>query len=97
MVSNLMISAKLATPGFLKTKVFWNKDLSCESNYIVDVVMWSKVGNYHFYEKSYHNLNFISIWPEKSIFLRSALGSSSIIWVWHEVWPWNFTPMSQKG
>ena len=45
MVSNLMISAKLATPGFLKTKLFWNKDLSCESNYIVDVAMWSKVGN----------------------------------------------------
>ena len=36
-----------------------------------------------FYERSYHKLNFIGIWPEKSIFLRGALGSSSIIYDWH--------------
>ena len=56
MVTILMISAKLAT---LKIKVFWNKGydvivsvrdvtnkvLSCDSNYIVDVVMWPKFGN----------------------------------------------------
>ena len=49
-----MIPAKLATPGLLKIKVFWNKGsdvitfikdatniiLSRSSNYIVDVVMW---------------------------------------------------------
>ena len=54
MVAVLMISAKLATLGLLKMKVFWsigydtisfvhdltNKILSCDSNYIVDVVMW---------------------------------------------------------
>ena len=54
-----MMSAKLATPGFLKIKVFWNKGydviisvhdftnniLSRDSNYIVDVVMWPKFGN----------------------------------------------------
>ena len=58
MVAILMISAKLATLGLLKVKVFWNKDcdlisfvhdvtnkiLSRESNYIVDVVMWPKLG-----------------------------------------------------
>ena len=54
-----MISAKMATPGLLKTTVFWNKGyevitsvddvsskiLSRNSNYIADVFMWSKFGN----------------------------------------------------
>ena len=54
------MSAKMATPGFLKmTTVFWNKDydliisvddvankiLSRDSNYIVDVFVWPKFGN----------------------------------------------------
>ena len=55
----LMMSAKLATLGYLKTKVFWNKGydimifvndvtskmLFLKSNYIVHVVMWPKFGN----------------------------------------------------
>ena len=59
MVTILMMSAKKATPGLLKIKVFWNegydviislhdvtnKILSCDLNYIVDVVMWPKFGN----------------------------------------------------
>ena len=59
MVTTLMISAKMATPGLLKIKVFWNKGydiiisvhgvtnkvLSCDSSYIVNVVMWTKFGN----------------------------------------------------
>ena len=54
-----MMSTKLATLGFLKIKVFWNKGddvmisvhdvtnkiLSRNSSYIVDVVMWPKFGN----------------------------------------------------
>ena len=54
-----MMSAKMATPGLLKIMVFWKKGygviitthevtdkiLSCDSNYIVDVVMWRKFGN----------------------------------------------------
>ena len=54
-----MMSAKMATPGFLKIKVLWNKDydliisahdvtnkiVSRDSNYIVDVVMWPNFGN----------------------------------------------------
>ena len=54
MVTILMISAKMATPGLLKIRVFWNvgydiiipvhdvtnKILLRDSNYIVDVVMW---------------------------------------------------------
>ena len=49
----------MVTLGFLKIKLFWNKDshiitsvsdvtkknLSRDSNYIVGVVMWSKFGN----------------------------------------------------
>ena len=75
------MSAKLTAPGLLKIKVLWNKgydviisvyDISKEillreSNYVVDVVMLLKFGNYNFYERSYHNLNFMRIWPEKSI------------------------------
>ena len=53
-----MMSAKLATLGLLKIKVFWNKSydaiifvydvtnniLSRDSNYIVGVVIWPKFG-----------------------------------------------------
>ena len=56
-VSTLVMPAKMATPGLLK--VFWKKGydviiyvhdatneiLSCDSNYIVNVVMWPKFGN----------------------------------------------------
>ena len=59
MVTILMMSAKMATLGLLKIKVFWNKgydviisvydiinkDSSRDSNYIVDAVMWPKFGN----------------------------------------------------
>ena len=33
----------------------------------------------------------------KTAFLRGHLGSSSIIWDWHLVKTWNFTPVWQKG
>ena len=60
MVPILMMSAKLATLGLLKIMVFWNKDYniiisvqdvinkisSFDSNYIVDVVLWPKFGNF---------------------------------------------------
>ena len=59
MVRILIMSAKMATPGLLKIKVFWNKGydviisvhdvtnkfLSHNSNYIKDVVMWPKFSN----------------------------------------------------
>ena len=59
MVAILMLSVKLATLGLLKIKVTWNKGydvivsvhgvtnktVSCDSNYIVDVVIWPKFGN----------------------------------------------------
>ena len=51
--------AKMASPGFLELTVFWNKGydviipvndvtkkiLSCDSNYIVDVLTSPKIGN----------------------------------------------------
>ena len=54
-----MMSAKMATPGFLEITVFWNKGYdviisvddvtnkisSRDSNYIVDVFMWLKFGS----------------------------------------------------
>ena len=60
-----MMSAKIATLGLLKVEVFWNKDydaiiyvydvinqiLPRESNYIVDAVMWLKIGNSSAYMK----------------------------------------------
>ena len=52
MVTILMMPAKMATPGLLKMKVFWNKGydvtnkiLSCDPNYIVDEAMRPKFGN----------------------------------------------------
>ena len=100
----------MAIPGLLKIVVFWNKGydviipvhnvtnkiLSRDSNYIVDVVMWPKFGNTILWEKLSY-LNFIGIWPEKLLFLRGGLGSSSIKWKRHKVQTWNFTPVWQKG
>ena len=54
-----MMSAKMATSGFLKTTTYWNKGydviipvcdvtnkiLSRDSNYIVDAVLWPKFDN----------------------------------------------------
>ena len=59
MVTILMISGEMAPLDHLKIDVFWNKDydviiyvhdvtnkvLSRDSNYIVDAVMWPKLGN----------------------------------------------------
>ena len=88
MVTILIISAKIATPVLLKIRVFCNngydviiyvhdltnKILSRDSNHIIDVIIWLKCGNcYHFYEKSYHNLNFIRIWPENCFFEEWSL------------------------
>ena len=59
MVTIFMMSAKIASSGLLKIRVFWNKGydviisvynatnkiLSLDSNYIIDVVMGPKFGN----------------------------------------------------
>ena len=87
------MSAKMATPGLVKITTFWNgydfiipvNDvnnivLSCDSNYNADVLMWPKFVREKLSERTYHDLNFIKIWPEKTLFLRGGLGSSSISW-----------------
>ena len=58
MVTILLILTKMATLGLLKIQVFWNtihskyyvhdvtnRILSRDSNYIVDVVIWTRFGN----------------------------------------------------
>ena len=85
MVTILMILAKMVTPALVKIQIFWNKGydviisvsdatskiLSRDSNYIIDVVMWPKFGYCSIsMRKSYHNLNFRRIWPEKTLFFE---------------------------
>ena len=62
MVTLLIMSVKMATLGLFKINVFWNKVydvitsvddvankiLSCDSNYITDLVTWSKFVNSFF-------------------------------------------------
>ena len=81
MVAILMMLAKMAILDLLKIEVFWNKGydfkiyvhdvinqiLLRESIHIVDVVMWP------------HNLSFIRIWTEKTLFFRGGLDWSSIV------------------
>ena len=43
---------------------------SCDQNLITLAFLWEK------------NLNFIRIWPEKTLYLTGGLGSSWIIWDW---------------
>ena len=82
----------MATPGLLKIKILWNKGdgvkisvyevtnkiLSRDSNHIVDVVMWPKLGNSSISMREV----IIKTWPEKLLFLSCDPGSSSIIWDW---------------
>ena len=81
MVTVLMMSLKMATPGLLKINVFWNTDydaiisghdvtekcLSRDSNYIVDVVMWSKFGHSSISVREVTTISFIRIWQKKGV------------------------------
>ena len=87
----------MATPGLLKITVFWNKGydviisvhdvtnkiLSRDSNYIVDVVMWPKFGNSSISMKDVIKTSILWGFDQKATFLRSGLGSGSMIWDWH--------------
>ena len=90
-VTILMMSAKMATPGLLKIKVFWNKGddiiiyvhdvtikiLSRNSKYIVDLVMWPKFGKSSISMREVIIISILEGFDQKS---RGVLGSSSIIW-----------------
>ena len=81
------MSAKLATLGFLKIMLFWNKGyhviisvhdvanktLLRDSNYIVGVIMWPKFGNSSIFMKEVLNLNFVRILPEMAIICGGLL------------------------
>ena len=87
MVEFLMMSAKLATLGLLKIKVFWNKGydviisvhdvtnkiLSRDSNYIVDVVMWPKFGNSSISMREVIIRSILQGFDQKKQFFRGAL------------------------
>ena len=91
------MSAKMATPGLLKITVFWNKGydviisvddvtnkiLSRDSNYIVDVFMWPKFGNSSISMREVITTSLYKDLTGKTAFLKSGLGSSSIITDWH--------------
>ena len=84
-VAILMMSSKLVTLSLLKIEAFWNKGydviifvqdvpnkrLSHDSKYIVSFLKWAKFGHSSL-EKSYHNLDFIRVWPEKQILLEGC-------------------------
>ena len=93
------MSAKMATPGLLKIKVFWNKGYdviipvddftskilsSRDSNHTVEVFMWPKFDNSSISTTEVISTSiFVRIWPEKPLFFKGSLGSSSIICGWH--------------
>ena len=98
MVTILMMSVKIATLGLLKIKgilknklrrrnfCLWrlNKILSRDSVILYIYSCDESLVTLAFRnDRSYHNLNFIRIWPENPFFLRGGLGSSLIIWDWH--------------
>ena len=98
MIGCLKVSVKLATLHLLKIELFWNKGykaivfvddvtnkiLSLESNYFLDVVIWPKFGNSSISMREVIITSVLQRFDQKKpIFLRCALGSSSIIWDWH--------------
>ena len=82
------------TLGLLKIKVFLSKRydvlfyacnatskiLSSDSNDIVDVVMWQKIGNSSISMGEVILTSIFKGFDQEHHFLRGALGSSSVIW-----------------
>ena len=83
----MMMSAKLATLGLLKIKMFWNKGyhviisvydvtskiLSRDSNYIVHTVMQSKFGNSSISMREFIITSILSGMDQKNQFFREML------------------------
>ena len=98
MVAVLMVSAKLATLSLLKTKKYFgnsviislhddtNKMLSCDSNYIADVIMWLKFGNssisiWEGCNQKNHALKVLHQWGKRmKTKLQNVLGDNSYAW-----------------
>ena len=75
MIAILMLPANIATSDLPKVKIFWDnydaiisihnitkKNLSRDTNHIIDMIMWRKFGN-----------SSIFMWPEKAIFWGDVL------------------------
>ena len=75
LIATLMVSAKLATIGLVKNRYF---EIKVMTSLLLSLSSLAKFCPKFFLVKS-------RILPQKSVFLRSALGSISIIWDWHEV------------
>ena len=90
-VTVLMMSAKMATQALPKIKIFWNKGydvmiyvydvtnqiLSCDLNFIIDLVMWPKFHNSSISMREVTIISILLEFDQKNwFFLR---GGSSII------------------
>ena len=87
-----MMSAKMTTPGLFKITGFLNKGydviiyvndvtnkiLSRDSNYIVDMLMWPKVGNCSISMKEVIKPQFYKDLTRKTAFLRGDLGFNNL-------------------
>ena len=97
MVTILMMSAKITSPGLLKIRVSWNNGydviifvhdvtntiFSRYSNYIIDVIMWPKFGNCSISMRKVIITSILKGFDQKNCFFCvSGLDSSSIIWDW---------------
>ena len=91
-----MMPAKLATSGFLKIKIFWNKgydiiildyhvtnkSLSRDSNYTVDLVMWPKFGYSSISVREVIMISILQEFDQKNPFFEG--------WYWfkfNNLWP----------
>ena len=98
MVTILMISAKKATLGLLKIKLFWNKDndviifvhdvtnkiLLGDLNYIVDVFMWPTFGNSNISVREVTIISILKDLTRKTTFFDEwSWFKFSIIWDGH--------------
>ena len=86
-----MMSVKLATLDLLKIKILWNKGyditisvyditskyLSYDSNYIVNMVLWPKIGNSNILEANSYVCRSYHISTGRTDFLLSLI----LIWV----------------
>ena len=83
-----LISAKLATPGIVEIKIFWNtgygvknhvhditKTLSRDAKYIVDLLMWLRFGD--------SSVSKREVFVTSEFFVCGGLSSSLIIWDWY--------------
>ena len=92
-----MLSAKMVTPGLLKTNIFWKQGydviisahdvtspiLLRNSDYNLNVVMWAKFGHSIISVREVTITQFYKDLTRKTAFLRGGFGSNSIIRDWH--------------